>query len=331
MPNKDIVVIGGSAGSHSVVKQIVSQLPENFPAAAFVVTHMPSDSYLSESLQGRTRLPVVRAVDGQPIEHGRVYVAVPNSHLLLLDGVIGLGSGPRENLTRPAIDPLFRSAAISYGSRVIGVVLSGMLNDGAAGLAAVKQCGGTAVVQNPLDAQSNEMPIAALEAVQPDHVVAGADVAPLLVELVQEEAQTAVAPPAGLRLEVQIAAGSRLGSDTLRKIANPSPLSCPECGGVLSEVRGEPPLRYRCQIGHGFTAEVLAAETGKVDEAMVVALRIMEERVTLVRRMAEEARSRGRTAIAEIHESRAEEYASYATVLRQALTTSSDGEQPEAA
>src|SRR5581483_7806425 len=109
--------------------------------------------------------PAAEAVDGQPIEHGRIYVAVPNRHLLVVDGTVRLGDGPRENLTRPAIDPLFRSAALSYGSRVIGVVLSGMLNDGAAGLWAIKACGGTAVVQHPLDAQADQMPLAALETV----------------------------------------------------------------------------------------------------------------------------------------------------------------------
>jgi len=170
---KDAIVIGGSAGSHSVLRQIVADLPADIEASIFVATHVPSTSsgYLADSLASATRLPVVRAVDGQPVERGKIYTAVPDRHLLLVDGIMRLGDGPRENMTRPAIDPLFRSAALAYGPRAVGVVLSGMLNDGASGLCAIKACGGTAVVQHPLDAQSDEMPLAALEVVQADNVV----------------------------------------------------------------------------------------------------------------------------------------------------------------
>ena len=136
MPTKDIVVIGGSAGSHAVLRQIMADLPADIPASIFVATHVPTNSagYLAAALAKAGPVPVVEAADGQPIERGRVYVAVPDHHLLVVDGTIRLGNGPRENMTRPAIDPLFRSAALSYGPRTVGVVLSGMLNDGASGL-----------------------------------------------------------------------------------------------------------------------------------------------------------------------------------------------------
>lgn len=320
MANRDIVVIGGSSGSGRVLQQIMAELPADLPASLFIATHVPSQSsgYLADALARHAALPISEAVDGQPIERGRAYVAVPDRHLLVIDGTVRLGDGPRENMSRPAIDPLFRSAALSHGPRVVGVLLSGLLNDGASGLSAIKACGGTAVVQHPLDAEADQMPLSALEAVTPDEVAPGAELGRLLRDIVSSKAGEAVKCPPGVALEVEIAAGSRLGAETLREIADPSPISCPECHGVLSEMRDGSPLRYRCQIGHAYTAEVLATRNKEVDEAMRIALRVMEERVTLVTRMAEDARKTGRQAVAELYEARAEEYARYATVLRQA-------------
>lgn len=324
MAKKDIIVIGGSAGSHLPLRQILSELPADLPASIFIATHVPSHSsgYLSEALETTSKLRVARAVDGQPVERGCVYVAVPDHHMLVIDGTVRLGNGPRENMARPAIDPLFRSAAISYGPRVIGVVLSGMLNDGSSGLAAIKACGGTTIIQHPLDASEDQMPLAALEVVEPDRVAIASDLAGVLAEIVAEDAGRGLQCPESLHLEVEIAGGARLGAETLRKIADPSALSCPDCQGVLSEVRGEEPLRFRCQIGHAYTAEVLDSRAQQVDEAMRVALRVMEERVTLVSRMAEDARQAGRNTVAELYESRAEEYSRYASVLREAATAS---------
>jgi two-component system chemotaxis response regulator CheB len=284
-----------------------------------VLTH--SSGYLSDILELTSRLRIAPAVDGQPIERGCVYVAVPDHHLLVIDGTVRLGNGPRENMTRPSIDPLFRSAALSYGPRVVGVILSGMLNDGASGLHAVKACGGTAIVQHPLDAAADQMPLCALEVVEPDHVAAASDLARVIAKIVSEDASEVGDCPDSLELEVEIAVGGRLGAERLRKIAEPSALSCPDCHGVLSEVRSEQPLRYRCQIGHANSAQILD-NRARVDEAIRVALRVMEERVTLVTRLAEDARKTGRTTAAELYESRAEEYTRYATFLRQAAVAS---------
>lgn len=308
----------------------MSDLPKDFPGSIFIATHVPTNSsgYLADALASASPLPVSPAVDGQPVEKGRVYTAVPDRHLLLVDGIMRLGEGPRENMTRPAIDPLFRSAALAYGPRVVGVILSGLLNDGASGLSAIKQCGGTAVVQHPLDAHADEMPLAALEAVQADDVAPADQIGRLLAALAKNDAGQATKCPDNLLLEVEIAAGARLGSAALRKIADPSPLSCPDCHGVLSEVRDGHPLRFRCQIGHAYTAEVLAAHTEEVNDAMRVALRIMEERVTLVTRMAEDARAAGREAVAELYEARAAEYTRYANVLRDAAVAALGQRRP---
>lgn len=321
---KDIIAIGGSAGSGAVLKRLLSDLPLDLPASVFVSTHIPahSSNLLVDILSGHANLPVSQAVDGQPIELGRVYVAAPDRHLLLIDSTIRLGEGPRENMVRPSIDPLFRSAALSYGPRAIGVVLTGMLNDGAAGLHAIKAAGGTAVVQHPLDAEADQMPLAALEATDVDHVAPADGLGALLARIAGTEAGPFQPLSESLRLEVEIAAGRRLGSDALRQIATPSALSCPGCHGVLSEVTGSRPLRYRCQIGHAYTAETLVAHIDEVDEAIRVAMRVMEERVTLVERMALDARQTGRTAVAGLYEARGEEYRRYANTLRQAAVTS---------
>ena len=321
---KDIITIGGSAGSGAVLKRIVADLPADLPASIFIATHVPAhgSSILTDILSSKAQLPVSQAIDGQPIERGHIYVAAPDRHLLLLGETIRLGPGPRENMARPAIDPLFRSAALSFGSRTVGVVLTGMLNDGASGLAAIKARGGTTIVQHPLDAESDQMPLAALEASEIDYVAPVGDIAGTLIDIVRMEAGPSPATTDALRLEVEIAAGARLGSQHLRDLADPSALSCPDCQGVLSEIRGSRPLRYRCQIGHGFTGEFLASRIDDVDEAIRIAMRIMEERVTLVERMARDARDTGRGAVAELYEARGEEYRRYAATLRDAAVTS---------
>lgn len=321
---KDVVVIGGSTGSGRVLRQLTADLPADLPASVFVTTHVPANApgFLAEILSRRSAIRVMRATDAQPIERGCVYFAAPDRHLLLSDGAIRLGDGPRENMARPAIDPMFRSAALAFGPRVIGVVLTGMLDDGASGLSAIKQWGGTAVVQNPLDAEADQMPLAALEATDVDHVVPAAQLGSLLVDLVASPAGPWREPSDELRLDVQIAAGDRLGSANLHQIATPSPLSCPDCHGVLSEVRGSRPLRYRCQIGHAYIVESLAAHSQHVDEAIRVAMRVLEERVTLVERMAQDARDTGRSAVADLYAARASEYREYAQTLRDAAVTS---------
>lgn len=324
MAKRDMIVIGGSAGSNGPLRSIVEGMPKNFPGALFITTHVPStyESYLPELLSQSAQLPVRAAIDGQPIESGHVYVAPADRHLLLIDSTIRLGVGPRENMARPSIDPMFRSAALSYGPRAVGVVLSGMMNDGASGLFAIKAAGGTTVVQHPLDAKSGDMPRAALEATQVDHVAPAAELAGVLTEIARLDAGPAAPAPDSLIFEVDVAAGGRSGSDLLRRFAEPAALTCPDCGGVLAEVHDQAPLRFRCQIGHAYTAEELATRNETVDEAIRIALRVMEERVELVERMARDARHNGRHALAELYESRSTEYNRYATTLREAAILS---------
>jgi two-component system chemotaxis response regulator CheB len=321
---RDIVVIGGSTGSGAVLRGLVGQLPADLPAAVLITTHIPAHvpSHLVDLLAARTPLPVSWATDGGPITPGHIYVAPPNHHLVLMEHGMRLGDGPRENMVRPAVDPLFRSAAYAFRERVVGVILTGRLNDGAAGLAAVKQCGGCTVVQHPLDSEAEEMPRAAMEATQVDYTSAASELGLLIDRLTREETSPHTDPcPNSMELETVIALGDWVGSRGLAKFAEPSLLSCPHCHGVLSEVKAEGPLRYRCQTGHAFTAQAaIVAQQAEIDEALRIAMRVMEERFNLVSRMAKEARAQGRSAVAELYEARAVEYDGYARTLREAAT-----------
>jgi two-component system chemotaxis response regulator CheB len=322
MDKRDVIVIGGSSGATAPLKQLLSRLPPDLAAAVFIVLHIPARGIgiLSTVAQAAGPLPVVQAEQDIPIEKGRVYLAAPDRHLMIAKDRIFLGRGPHENMVRPAIDPLFRSAALHYGPRVIGVVLSGLLSDGASGLNAIKRCGGTALVQDPADAIADEMPRRALEATEVDLCVPAARMGDVLSDLVRQPPPGVALPvPAEIALEVEIAAGEGLDSEKLGNIATPAALTCPSCGGVLSNVTGNP-LRFRCQVGHAFTADTLAKEQeGRVDEALRVALRIIEERAELVHRMAQDGRATGRRAVAEMYDARAAEYRKYADLIRKAV------------
>ncbi len=329
---RDLVVIGGSAGAIPPLKKILAALPSDLPAAVAIVLHVPAAStgIFATVASAASRLALAPTTDGEAVRPGRLYIAPPDSHLLIIEGRIRLGRGPRENLVRPAIDPLFRSAALDAGSRVVGVVLSGMMNDGASGLSAIKARGGAAIVQSPESAVAGEMPLAALDAAQADVVCEPEAIAAAIVRLVHEAPAPERPVPKGLRLDVAIAAGSGITTKSRADYAVPVPLTCPDCGGVLSQVADGGPIRFRCQVGHGFTGRVLEqSQEGQVDEAMRVALRIIEERADLVDRMGRDALSNARPAMAAMYAARAREYRDHADALRQAVLHRMDAEVGE--
>jgi two-component system, chemotaxis family, protein-glutamate methylesterase/glutaminase len=319
-----IIAIGGSAGSIEVIRQICRALPKDFPAAVLIAVHVGAvgRNLLAGILDTGGPLPASTALDGETIEDGRIYVAPADHHLVIDDRVIRLGRGPRENMARPAIDPLFRSAGISAGPRAIGVLLSGMLNDGASGLADLKRCGGVTVVQSPLDAAESEMPQSALLASDIDYRAPAGDLSDLLGRLVKAEPGPALTPPESVALEVAIAMGRPSDSPTIAELADPVPLGCPGCGGTLSQIRRSP-LRFRCQVGHGYTAEALAHEQeSSIDEAFRIALRVIGERAVLMEKMALDALQAGRSAAAATFEERALEYRRSAGVVMDAALKS---------
>lgn len=293
MATRDVVVIGTSAGGIEALQQIARGLPADLPASVLIVIHVPprSPGLLPQILSRAGPLPAAHAKDGEEVLHGRIYVAPAGVHTLVDDGRIRLVAGPRENLHRPAIDTLFRSAAVAYGRRVIGVVLTGALDDGTAGLRAIKRCGGLAVVQDPAEAAYPSMPLSAMRNVRVDHGLPLAQIPALLARLSREplpDGPHEVAPP-DMKMEVGMAAMDS-SEDKLDRIGKRSTFTCPECHGTLWEISEEGALRFRCHVGHAYTAETLvAAQSDGLEDALWAAVRAFEETAKLASRMAERA------------------------------------------
>ena len=293
MTNRNAVVIGASSGGVDALRTLLNSLPSDFPAGVCAVLHLAASSpgSLPDVFSRGCALPVSTAQDGEAFEPGRVYLAPPDRHLLLKPGRLRVVRGPRENRARPAIDPLFRSAAVAYGSRLVGVILTGLLDDGSSGLAAVGRCGGVTVVQDPGDAAFPDMPLSALHAAGADHCVGLRQLPELLDRLVREEAAPNLPAPSDIAAEADIA--ERVMSDVPKenRLGQPAPFGCPGCGGPLWEMEDTNVKRYRCHVGHGYTAKTLLANQSEVvEEALWVALRTLEERAAMLRRMAQEGR-----------------------------------------
>lgn len=287
---RDIVVVGGSAGSLEPLKTLLSRLPKDLPAALLVVVHIPNDgrSVLPEILASAGALPAGHPSDGEPIEPGRVYVAPSDHHMLVEDEHIKVTRGPRENRHRPAIDPLFRTAARSYGRRVVGVILSGLLDDGAAGLMAVRMRGGLAVVQDPAEAIYPEMPARAIQYSGADCILKVNDIANLIVSLSRKKApEESTIAREGMPEESKRDKADLEASPAEEKEGTPSTFACPECHGVLWEVREGELLRFRCRVGHAYTADALRlAMSEATEDALWASMRSLEEKAALLRRMA---------------------------------------------
>ncbi len=324
MPGRDIIVVGASAGGVEALGQLVRGLPGDLPAAVFVVLHIPphGTSVLPNILRRAGRLPADHARDGEPIVPGRLYVAPPDYHMLIKPGHVHLARGPSENSHRPAIDPLFRTAARRYGRRVIGVVLSGVLDDGTAGLLAIKNQGGLAVVQSPDDALYPGMPQNALDNVAVDHSLPVAKIGPLLSRLAAELLAPAAAAPVSpeLQLETDMA---ELELDALQRADRPGNLAgfgCPECGGTLWELHEGDLTRYRCRVGHAWSPDgLLAKQSDGLEAALWTALRALEERSVLATKMAERADQRGHDLLAGKFRDQGREASAHARVIRNVL------------
>jgi two-component system chemotaxis response regulator CheB len=318
--NRSVIVIGASAGGVEALKTIVGDLPADLPATIFIVVHVGQVSYLPEILDRAAALKTSVAENGAKFKPGNIYVAPPGAHLLLHGDHMMLRRGPRENLARPAIDPLFRSAALSYGASVIGVLLSGALSDGTAGLRAVKAVGGLAVVQHPKDALVPSMVESALRYVEIDHCEPAAKLGGLLTKLAAEPAGETLPAPSAVRLEAAIAAQEHSTMKDADRLGQLSVFTCPECHGPLWEIEDGDMLRYRCHTGHAFTADaVMEAQAIEADEILWGLLRSHQQRAEFARRMAERERTRDRSALANQFGQRAREYEADAAVIERIL------------
>jgi two-component system, chemotaxis family, protein-glutamate methylesterase/glutaminase len=322
---RNIITIGASAGGVGVLQTFVSGLRGDFPAAIFVVLHTAATSpgLLPEILSRAGSLPAAYPEDGDSISEGRIYVAPPDCHLFLRGTTVSVIRGPRENCSRPAIDPLFRSAAFHHGQRVIGIILSGTMDDGSVGLRDIKECGGIAIVQDPSEAPYPDMIENAQRAVGSVDYCVSVDAMP---ELLRTLAETDITPQPStgscerLRLETGMAAGEIDGKDGVARLGEVSSFVCPECGGALWEMKEERILRYRCHIGHAYSgASLVGDQSASLDRALGIALRSLEDTVSLAKRMAERARLAGRKHAEKVFATRAIDAAEKAEVIRALL------------
>lgn len=289
-PPKHIVVIGTSAGGIETLRALVEAIPQDFAAPICIVMHLAPQSpgVLSEILNRVSQVPVQAGGNGERLRSGHIYVAPPDCHLIVEPGRIRVTKGPKENRFRPAIDPLFRSAAQVYGPGAIGVILTGNLDDGTAGLWAIKRLGGTAIVQDPDDALFSSMPTSAIRNVSVDFVVPVAELAPLLVRLTAAPVEREkISAPEPLEVEVKIAKEKNALEAGLERIATPSSFACPDCHGVLLQLEEGGRLRFRCHTGHAYSVEsLLAAISEGIEDSLWVAIRALEEGAMLMHQMA---------------------------------------------
>lgn len=299
MKSRDLIVIGASIGGIETIPTLLAQLPDGFPAAVLIVQHVSPgrENRLAALFTRSCKLPVVDAKDKEPIQVGHVYLAPPDHHLLVVEGHMRVGRGPRENRSRPAVDPLFRSAAVTGRNRTIGVILSGSLDDGASGLDHVHQCGGTTVVQDPNSAIHPGMPTAALKATPVDFVVPIGAMGALLKKLVEE------VPPPAPEVPPQIALEARMTERALepggqednvlrtREMGDLTAYTCPDCGGPLWQMSGQ--NRFRCHVGHAYSVDSLLCEQdAQLEYALWAAVRSLEARHKMLETLAQSEESR---------------------------------------
>ena len=326
MAKRNIVVIGASAGGFEAIKTLVSSLPADLDAAIFIVWHMSPDvsGVMPQVLNRYHTIPAANAIDGESVAFNRIYVAPPDRHMILEDGVIRLTRGPKENRFRPAVDPLFRSVAFQYKSRVIGIILSGALDDGTSGLWMVKHRGGIAIVQDPDDAAVPSMPENALRAVSADYCVPINKIGELMTKLTQEEAgevdELGIEENDRIAFELSMTTGGHFDEEGISSLGSPSCYACPECHGVLFKIREGNSLRYRCHTGHAYSADTLLASISEnIEDALWSAIRSVEESIMLLNGFGDHYAAKNEPKIAAAYFKKAHEAANRNEWVRQAV------------
>ncbi|MCF0069634.1 chemotaxis protein CheB [Dyadobacter sp. CY261] len=315
-----IVVIGASAGGLNALAELVQTLPTGLDVAYCIVLHLSRKGigdFVVHRLSKSTAMECSMAINGTLIEAGHIYVAPPNQHLLVKSGKILLGSGPQENRFRPSIDVLFRSAAVAYTSNAIGIILSGMLDDGTSGMWAIKRSGGTCIVQDPNQAEYPDMPLSVVNNMDVDYVIELDETGPLIARITALDRGVPTSAPQDVVLESQIAEKTAVGIDDVEQIGDKSVFACPDCGGNLWTVKGDIINRYRCHIGHSYTERDLVVKQAETASTTLwVALRMMEERKHLLRKLEIEYSNKGYTSLSLDHLERKNEMEKHIDTLK---------------
>jgi len=317
-----IVVTGTSAGGLSALRQLLGSISTDGDVAYIVVMHLsgkPVTNVLFDGLRTYTALPLKMAEDGMPIQRNHIYIAPRNVHLIVKKGYLKLGYGPKENRWRPSIDVLFRSAAVAYNTHAIGIVLTGMLNDGVSGLKAIQRCGGITIVQDPDEASFPDMPLNVLEQMEVNHKVPISGMNDIIQKAIQRDIAF-MAPPENLRQEAEISEKTVIGNEIVPGLGKQTTLSCPDCGGSLWEIKNDNIIHYRCHIGHTYgEQDLLLKQWEKLESALWIAVRITEERRNMLAKLQEKAINRGFVKSAASYEENAAELGSTIETLKQLL------------
>jgi two-component system chemotaxis response regulator CheB len=283
---KNIITIGASAGGLDAITRLVKTLDSNLDAAIFIVVHLSSASrsdVIIKIIKQHTSLKCIVPEDQQKIERGTIYLAPTDYHMALDKDMIRISKGAPENLYRPSIDLLFRSAAAAYTGCVTGIILTGLLDDGTSGMNAIKRCGGQCIVQSPEEAAFPDMPNSVLRCMKVDHIVPINEMGVILSNLYSTSVCQELEVPADIKIESEIARRVSTDMEDVSKLGNFTPFTCPSCGGVMVKVENEPLIRYRCYTGHSFTLKFIEGEQlKKIEESLWVSIRMMEERKNLL-------------------------------------------------
>ncbi|HVE60703.1 MAG TPA: chemotaxis protein CheB [Chitinophagaceae bacterium] len=296
-PPKFIVVIGASAGGLNALVEMVQGLQKGLDVAYCIVLHLSRKGigdFIVHRMKQVTSMDCSMAVNDAPIKKDNIYIARPNQHLLVKDNKFVLGAGPEENRFRPSIDVLFRSAAVAYSSHTIGIILSGLLDDGTSGMWAIKRSGGTCIVQDPNQAEYPDMPLSVIDNMEADHVTTLDAIGPLIAEIVKHKKGRKKPVPKDVIAESKIAETTAVGIEVIEKLADTSVFACPDCGGNLWTMKDEAVKRYRCHIGHAYTErDLVLKQTEVAGSTLWAALRMMEERKHLLKKMEGEYKKKG--------------------------------------
>jgi two-component system chemotaxis response regulator CheB len=318
---RNLIVIGASAGGIAPLRALVSRLGPDFPAALYAVIHGAEEArpHLPKTIGAETRLPVRFAQEHERIQNGVLLLAPPDRHLLVKENEICLTRGPRENLWRPSIDVLFRSAAVAHGPAVTGVILSGALDDGTAGSAAICTCGGAVLVQQPEDAEFPSMPASVLRNLEGIRIATIAELPDALGRLIEEPAGPRQDVPETLRIEAQFAEEPMAHTPEYSKLGKLTENTCPDCGGPLRQAHGDI-IRFRCLTGHAFSGPILEDRTRRdIESSLWSAIRLFQQRANVDRELAERESERGRLMGADKYVTRATEAEGHASVLQDLL------------
>ncbi|MBC7868182.1 MAG: chemotaxis protein CheB [Gloeobacteraceae cyanobacterium ES-bin-316] len=321
---KFIVVIGASAGGLNALAEMVQALPKGLDTAYCIVLHLSRKGigdFIVHRLKQVTSMPCSLAVNGDPIKKDSIYIARPNQHLLVKENKFLVVAGPEENRFRPSIDVLFRSAAVAYSSHAIGIILSGLLDDGTSGMWAIKRSGGTCIVQDPNQAEYPDMPLSVINNMEADHVTTLEEIGPVIAEIVKHKKGKKKAVPKDVIAESKIAEQTAVGIDDVKKLdVEQSLFACPDCGGGLWEAKNDIIKRYRCHIGHAYTEKDLILKQAEVaGSTLWVALRMMEERKHLLKKMEVDYKKKGYKSLSSSNVEKQAEMAHHIDKLKEIL------------